>query len=315
MALGPIRIGTASWTDKSLVDSGRYYLKDVKVAEQRLRFYANEYLLVEIDTSYYAIPEARSALQWAERTPEGFTFDVKAFRLFTGHGTDAKVLPPDLREGLPAALRAKKSFYYGDVPPGLRSALWTRFADMLAPLQASGKLGLVVFQFPPWFLPNRQNRNHIEECRSRLPGLRLAIEFRNRLWLSEEGATSRTLDLLRQQHLCFIAVDEPQGFESSVLPVFAVTGPYAVARFHGRNTETWEKKGLAAASERFNYYYPELELREWGPRIAAMAEEAEQVHVIMNTNKADQGIVNAGAMASVFGTGMGNTPQGQLRLG
>ena len=154
MALGPIRIGTASWTDKSLVDSGLYYPKDLRAAEQWLRFYAAEFPLVEVDTSYYAIPEARTAAQWAERTPNGFTFDVKAFRLFTGHGTDAKVLPPDLREELPAALRAsKKNFYYGDLPEPLRSALWSRFREALAPMQTAGKLGLVVFQFPPWFFP------------------------------------------------------------------------------------------------------------------------------------------------------------------
>ena len=94
-----------------------------------------------------------------------------------------------------------------------------------------------------------------------------------------------------------------------------MTGPYAVVRFHGRNTETREKKGLSAASERFDYYYPEAELREWAPRIAAMAEEAEQVHVIMNTNKADQGIVNARVMASLLGTGTWDVPQGQLRFG
>ena len=143
---------------------------------------------MEVDTSYYAIPEQRAAAQWAERTPAGFTFDVKVFRLLTTHGTDPKVFPPDLRGQLPALLQSKRSFYYSDVPASCKDALWGRFADALEPLITAGKLGLVIFQFPPWFLPNHENRRHIEECRSRLPGLRLAVEFRNRYWLGEESA-------------------------------------------------------------------------------------------------------------------------------
>ena len=114
---------------------------------------------------------------------------------------------------------------------------------------------------------------------------------------------------MRGHGLCSICVDEPQGFESSVLPTAVGTGPYAVVRFHGRNVETWEKKGLSAASERFDYYYSEAELRGWTSRIAGMAEEAEQVHVIMNTNRAGQGIVNARAMAALLGTGLWGTPR------
>lgn len=310
----PVRVGTASWMDKSLVDSKLYYPPVCKTTEERLRFYAAEFPLVEVDTSYYAIPEPRVSVQWAERTPEGFIFDVKAFRLFTGHGTEARVLPLDLRGDVPAALAAKPTFYYQDLPERLRDALWRRFIDSLAPLDAAGKLGVVVFQFPPWFMPNRQNREHIKECRSRLSKLRVAVEFRNRYWLSASEDVEGTLGLLRSQEICSIVVDEPQGFESSVPALPVVTGPIAVVRFHGRNAETWQKKGLPSASERFDYYYPESELREWAPRIQAMAEEAEEVHVIMNTNRADQGIVNARAMASFLGAGLWDHPRGQTGL-
>jgi uncharacterized protein YecE (DUF72 family) len=121
--------------------------------ESRLRFYATQFPLVEVDTSYYAIPLAQTAQNWADRTPAHFTMNMKAFRLFTGHATSPKVLPPDLRAELPPL--AKANFYFKDVPPALREALWQRFKEALEPLRSAGKLGMVHFQFAPWILRNR----------------------------------------------------------------------------------------------------------------------------------------------------------------
>jgi uncharacterized protein YecE (DUF72 family) len=95
--MGQIRVGTAGWTDKSLIDSG-WYPAGASNPEQRLRYYATQFPLVEVDSAYYALPAERNAEAWAARTPDGFTFNVKAFSLFTKHPTPVRMLPADLRE-------------------------------------------------------------------------------------------------------------------------------------------------------------------------------------------------------------------------
>src|SRR4029077_5999874 len=114
--MSEILVGTASWADKSLVDSGLFYPKRVNSAEARLRYYSTHFPMVEVDSSYYAMPAPQVAQLWAERTPETFVFDIKAFRIFTQHQTPPKVLPPGIREAL-GSLSEKKNVYYGDLPP------------------------------------------------------------------------------------------------------------------------------------------------------------------------------------------------------
>jgi uncharacterized protein YecE (DUF72 family) len=288
--LSNIVVGTASWTDKSLIKCGRYYPPDVKTAEERLRFYASEFPIVEVDSSYYAIPGEQTAQLWVERTPADFIFDLKAFRLFTQHQTAPQVLPKYIAESLPVA---KKTVYYKDLPEELLSALWNEFRNTLLPLKEAGKLGVVLFQFPPWFLANKASLAHIEECVQRMSGFSLAVEFRNATWFYER-TRERTFAFERQHGIAHVVVDEPQGFASSVPAVWEVTHPeIAVVRLHGRNRDTWEKRGLAAASERFNYLYSEAELMELVQPIKAVASRAKTVHVLLNTNHEDQGQVNA----------------------
>jgi uncharacterized protein YecE (DUF72 family) len=161
--MGDILVGTASWADKSLVDSKLFYPKEAKTAEARLHHYATNFRLVEVDSSYYALPAPTVAELWAQRTPETFVFDVKAFRIFTQHQTPPKVLPPDIREAL-GPLAEKTSIYYGDFPPELMDEMWRRFRLALEPLRNDGKLGAVLFQFPPWFFYRRSNLAHIAHC-------------------------------------------------------------------------------------------------------------------------------------------------------
>jgi uncharacterized protein YecE (DUF72 family) len=301
--MGRIRIGTASWTDKSLLESGKYYPAWCKTPADRLKFYASEFPVVEVDSSYYAMPSQRNAVLWAERTPRDFLFNVKAFRLFTQHPTQLAAVPREMQTELPGNLAEKRNLYYRDVPPEVRAGMWKMFEDALLPLDSAGKLGVVVFQFPPWFMPGSDAKRHILECQERLPQYRLAVEFRNAYWLSDRNR-QETLGFLRDNNLGFVAVDEPQGFKSSVPPVSEVTSDTAIVRFHGRNKDTWEKKGLAASSERFNYYYTKDEMGEWVPRLHEMAERAQEMHLIMNTNYEDQGIVNARLLAGLVNGGL-----------
>ena len=300
--MGVLKIGTASWTDRSLIESGKFYPEGCTSAEARLRFYSSEFPLVEVDSTYYGMPSERNSDLWAERTPDDFTFNVKAFRLFTTHQTQPRALPKDVREQLTPELAGKSTLYYRDLPSPLRDKVWEMFESALAPLNEAGKLGAILFQFPPWFMPRRASYRHMEECREHLPGHDLAVEFRNQYWLMDDNL-EETLGFLRYNGLSFVAVDEPQGFKSSVPPVADVTGKFGMVRFHGRNRDTWEARGLTTAAHRFDYYYSEEELEEWAPRIGVMRENASQLHLVMNTNNRDQGIANARLLGQILGEG------------
>lgn len=284
---GEILVGTAGWTDKSLVDSGLFYPPHVKSAEERLRFYASNFPLVEVDSSYYGMPAQPAAQLWAERTPEQFQFNVKAYRIFTGHQTPPQSIPKDLREQID--LQGKKNAYYKDLPQEIRDELWKRFRDGLEPLRQAGKLVAIHFQFAPWMAFHLENFQHIQECKKQIPDEKLAIEFRNKSWFTEKH-TQRTLDFLKDHDLVNVIVDEPQGFPSSIPSVWEVTNSeLALVRLHGRNHETWTKKGLKPSSERFNYDYSEQELQEIAHSVVQVAEKASRTHVILNNNYQDQG--------------------------
>ena len=216
--MGDILVGTASWADKSLLDSRLFYPKEAKSAEARLRYYATHFPLVEVDSSYYAMPAPQVAELWAQRTPASFVFDLKAFRLFTQHQTPPRVLPKDIQEAL-GPLAEKKNVYYADFPPELMAEMWRRFRLALEPLRHAGKLGAVLFQFPPWFYHRRSNLAHIAHCAQVLDGYQVAVEFRNRTWFDDKHR-SEVLDFERKHRLAHVVVDEPQGFSSSIPSVW-----------------------------------------------------------------------------------------------
>ena len=295
---GRVRIGTCSWTDPSLVHAGTFYPAAAQTAEARLAYYASQFDIVEVDSSYYAMPSRRNATLWVQRTPDDFVFDVKAFRLFTGHPTEPKALPADIRGALPAGAMQKKHLYYRDIPSELQKSLWARFEDGLLPLDSAGKLGVVLLQFPPWFNPGVSQMDHILSCREYLAPHRVAVEFRNNRWLSDQNREG-TLSFLRQHELPFVCVDEPQGFASSVPPLAEVTADIAVVRFHGRKSAAWEAKGQSS-TDRFDYYYDTEELKPWAAHIKDCAPTVSDVHVLFNTNNGDQAVVNAKLMARLL---------------
>ena len=294
----PVLTGTASWTDKTLIACGRFYPPGTNSAEARLRFYASRFPLVEVDSSYYAMPSPSTAQLWAERTPNDFTMNVKAFRIFTGHQTSPLVLHTDIRAALPPS--AKANLYYNDVAPELRDELWRRFCEALQPLRASGKLGLVHFQFPPWLVCNAAGRAHVAHCVERMAGHTLSVEFRHQSWFADANAEP-TIAFERELGVVHTVVDGPQGFTNSVPAVWAVAHPgVALLRLHGRNTGTWNVKGATAASDRFNYDYPEEELGELAGQVRRLSQGALKTHVVFNNNMEDQGQRNAATMARLI---------------
>jgi len=288
---GIVRFGTASWTDPTMTAPGVFYPEGSSTAEERLRYYASRFSTVEVDSTYYALPNKRTAEAWVERTPKDFVFDIKAHALMTGQPTEQNRLPKAVREQLPSELKEKKRIYRKDVPAELLDEVYRQFREALEPLVAAGKLGAVFVQFPKWVFPSNEARELILETRRRLD-VPIAVEFRHGSWFNEKNA-ERTVRFLEDNKIPYVAVDEPQGFKSSVPPVIVPTSEeLAIFRFHGRNAETWEKKDITPA-ERFRYLYDEDELADWTPKIAAVAKKTKQTHAVYNNCFSNYGTTNA----------------------
>ena len=297
--VGNVLVGTASWTERTLLASRTFYPPVANTAERRLRYYARHFPVVEVDATYYALPSIANARAWAERTPDEFRFGVKAYAAMTGHPFQPLRLDKDLQRELPAALRAKRSVYPRELPAAIDDEIWRRFGAALEPLRETDKLGYILLQMPKWFVPSRENRAWLESISKRLPDLPLAVEFRQAGWMAEARAP-RTLDLLRSAGLVYVSVDEPQGTRASVPPIAASTSDdLSVVRFHGRNEATWDKAGVST-TERFGYLYRAEQLGEWVGRIRDLAGRSRQVHLLMNNCYRDYAVQNAKELAELL---------------
>ncbi|ADP84491.1 DUF72 domain-containing protein [Pseudofrankia inefficax] len=289
--MGKILVGTASWTDRTLIDSG-WYPPEAKTAEQRLRYYARQFPLVEVDATYYAPPSDNAVRAWVERSPAEFTFNIKAFSLLTQHPTRPAALYADLRDRVPSD---RKNLYARDLPADLVDEVWDRFLVTLQPLARAGKIGAILFQFPQWFPIGSANKKYILECQRRCAPLPVCVEFRNRTWM-EDRNQRETLDFLSSYAVPYVCVDMPQGYPTSIPPVVAATANLAVMRFHG-HSDRWTSKDI---HERFGYRYGDAELREWAPRLRELAEQADTTHVLMNNCYTDYAQVNARQLADLL---------------
>ncbi|ETK30566.1 DUF72 domain-containing protein [Microbispora sp. ATCC PTA-5024] len=289
--MGEILVGTASWTDRTLLRSG-WYPPDVTTPEERLRYYAGRFPVVEVDATYYALPAEGTARLWAERTPPGFVFDVKAFSLLTGHPTRPRALPADLRASLG---EGEGNLYVQDLDPALVERVWERFVSALLPLREAGRFGAVLFQFPRWFPIGGRAKRYILECGRRCGPLPISVEFRNRTWMTEENR-AETLDFLRSYAIPYVCVDMPQGHPCSIPPVVAATADLEIVRFHGRS-DKWTSHDI---HERFGYLYSPEELEEWAPRLCELGREASTTHVLMNNCYRDHAQTNARQLAGIL---------------
>lgn len=282
--MGDIEVGTASWTDKTLLASG-WYPAEAATPAARLAYYARHFGIVEVDATYYTPPNERNSALWAARTPPGFTFNVKAFSLLTQHPTRPSALYKDLRPDT-----EKKNLYLGDLTPKVVDSVWERFLGALAPLRDAGKLGALLFQFPQWFPIGKRNKAYLLECQERCAGagMSICVEFRSATWMTPENQRE-TLDFLTSYGLPYVCVDMPQGHASSIPPVLAATAGLAVVRFHG-HSEQWNSRDIY---QRFGYRYSDAELASWAPKIAALAESAGTTHVFMNNCYRDYAQTNA----------------------
>jgi len=272
-------------------------------SEARLRYYASVFDAVEVNSSYYAIPDVRNAVRWVERTPPGFIFHVKAYALLTGHNPRPRTLPADVQRLLPARPRLT---HRGEVsaeefPAEALDEAFRLFRAAVHPLAEAGKLGYVLFQFAPWVHFDRAWLEYVESLPPRLPGWTLAVEFRHRSWLPEH--TAETLHVLRAAGVAHVVVDGP-AIDAAVPRVPVSTSRTAVLRLHGRNAEGWLRQVRGeepAVREKYDYLYTEPELRALMPEVEQLAQESEDVFISFNNNNRSYPVRNALMMRRLLG--------------
>ncbi len=298
VARGEILVGTCSWTDQTLVKDTDWYPKRSMSAAERLAFYAEHFTLAEADSTYYFPPTPQLTEAWAERTTPGFTMNVKAYSLLTGHPARPNSLWPDIRDAIKPEFAGKANVYLSHLPPDAVDEVWARFLHALRPLADAGKLGAVLVQYPQWFTAKKDNRDEVAAIRERWEDAPVCVEFRSPTWLADDRDRDRTLGLLKDAGLALVVVDAPAA--SGLPPVAEVTTPdLAVVRFHGRNDDTWSGR-TGSAAERFRYLYTEAELQEWAPRLRDLADRAGRVHALMNNCYQDYGVRNAADLAAIL---------------
>jgi uncharacterized protein YecE (DUF72 family) len=272
-------------------------------AEARLRYYASVFDVVEVNASYYAIPDARITARWVERTPPGFVFHVKAFAPMTGHRARLEALPAEMRALLPAAplLTQRGEVEAASLPGEALDLAFGSFRAALRPLAEAGKLGYVLFQFAPWVHFGAAALDVLAALPARLPGWTLAAEFRHRSWFPDHGG--ETLEALRSLGIAHVIVDAP-ATAGAVPRVPAVTAPTGIVRLHGRNGEGWLRQlrgEQPAVREKYDYLYAESELRALLPEVDAVAAEAERVFISFNNNNRAYPVQNALMMRRLLG--------------
>ena len=276
---GRILVGTASWTDPGFVE--RWYPKKM-AAHERLGWYAQHFEMVEVNSTFYSVPDARTVERWCATTPNNFIFDVKLHQLFSFHSTPRKLLPPGLQRLVQTDAKGKVT-----ASTTLRDALLESFLRPMSILKSAGKLGLFLLQLSPAFSPRKHKLHELEPLIEKLDHYQLAIEFRNRDWVVGNQLRS-TIDFLRKRHVGFVNVDAPASDHFSVVPseLNEITNPnFSYLRLHGRDAKAY-LTGKTVAS-RFNYDYSDKEIDEVADRSRKLAEDAKDVHVVFNNNNLD----------------------------
>jgi uncharacterized protein YecE (DUF72 family) len=301
---GRVLVGTSSWADPGFV---KEWYPPRMPAKERLPWYAQRFEAVELNSSFYAVPDRNAVRGWVEATPPGFVFDVKVHRALSRHAAPLDSLPPDLREGARTNDRGRVL-----LTPELETALAERLVEETAPLAEAGKLGAFLVQLSPAFAPRSHELGELDRLLEALAPHRVAVELRHRGWVSEKRR-ERTLDWCSDRGAAFVCVDAPPGDQVTIMPQLdaATRDDLAYLRAHGRNTDGY-LHGRSVA-ERFGWRYADDELAEIAERVGDLADSTAEVHVMFNNNRDD----DAPTAAQRFRALLGQAPPGdeQLALG
>lgn len=297
--MGELYIGTASWTDPTLIQNESFYPTKAMSAEERLRFYASHFNTVEVDSTFYALPAERMVALQTERTPGDFRLNYKAYGALTRHAVDIQRLPKAVKALLKPGILRQACLGTGETEPDVLDLMFEMFGNALRPAYRKGKLGTVLFQFPPYFNYSDENMGYIMKCGEKLPEYKIAVEFRNSSW-TEGPNREKTFAFLKNNGFVYTVVDEPQFESKSTAPfVPAATSGISYVRFHGRNKDAWFKKGISTA-ERFAYLYSKAELEELGDEIRVVIKETDATYLLFNNCFQDYGVRNAKMMQSIL---------------
>ena len=281
----PARIltGTASWADPGFIAD--WYPKKLPASE-RLSYYADHFKLVELNSSFYGVPNPVLAARWVKQTPDDFKFDVKLHKLLSRHSAKLDTLPPALRG------KAKVEKDRVVLDSTIERALAKAFREAIKPIEQHNKLGALLLQLSPSFSPKKHKLNELDHLFEQFPDAKLAVELRNKHWVEEEQL-QKTLDFFRERKIAFVAVDAPETSHFMAMPKadFITTPELGYMRLHGRNA-TGYVTGKTVA-ERFNYLYTDKELEEIAQRTASLANQADEMHVVYNNNASDYAIQSA----------------------
>jgi uncharacterized protein YecE (DUF72 family) len=301
---GRIIVGTSSWADPGFV---KEWYPPKMPAKERLPWYAQRFQTVELNSSFYAVPDRSTVHEWVAATPDDFVFDVKVHRALSRHAAPLDSLPPDLRDGVQTTERGRVR-----MTGELELALARRLVEETAPLADAGKLGAYLVQLTPAFAPRGHELEELDQLVEAFAPHPVAVELRHRGWVREKRI-ERTLGWFSERGVTFVCVDAPPGDEIPIMPPLdAVTSDrLAYLRAHGRNTEGY-LRGRSVA-ERFAWRYSDKELEEIGARVGSLAEQAGEVHVAFNNNRGD----DAPTAAQRFRALLGQAPpaEEQLNLG
>ncbi len=285
-----------------------WYPPGVRTAADRLRYYATQFDTVEVDSTFYGMPTPDTTRLWAERTPDAFVFHIKAFAMLTRHAARPEQLPPPLRAAHDLELDRQGRIVHPSSE--LRRQAFAFFSEALDPLRVNGKLGLVLMQFPPYFVATEANRGYIAAATGLLAPDRVAVEFRHASWVAPDQLET-TLDLLTSLDAAYVCVDEPRIESPGVLPpLAAATTDLAYVRLHGRNAATWNAR-VESAAKRFEYLYSDAELSEWVEPVKHLKEQAATTYVMFNNCYADYAPRNAKQMVSLFDAASGDPEPGE----
>ncbi len=289
-----MRIGTSGWSYPSGKGkwNGLFYpaTRSKRAGTDlfdELRFYAEHFDTVEVNTTFYGQPRAEITRGWAARTPAGFDFSLKLYQKFTH--------PKMFKE---AALKAAP----GSEGPLLDLLAQVTQADIddfrggIDPLADAGKLGALLAQFPPSFKDSPQARDYLAQLLRAFAEYPVAVELRHRSW---SDAIGETLSLLNAFGAAWVQIDEPK-FRFSIRRNYLpnVTGFYYM-RLHGRNAAQWWRHDTS--EDRYNYLYTGDELREFSETAGAAKELVKKSYLYTNNHFSSKSVVNAVMLKAQLG--------------
>lgn len=259
-----IRIGLTGFTDHPLLAS------TTTKASAKLFDYSGHFPIVEIDSSFYAIPKIETVRKWLAETPTNFRFIVKAHQAMTGH-------------------QRREDWTFTSI-----EEIYQTFETCLMPMYEANKLYAVLVQFPPWYDAVPKNIAYIRKMNERLTHFQLAVEFRNQTWFDAQHREA-TLNFLRQEKIINVICDEPQAGAGSIPFVAEATTNQVMFRFHGRNLHGWRNVGNAEnwRKVRFLYNYSDDELAEFVKVIKYFDQQHKDIVVTFNNNSAHDAAPNA----------------------